>query len=65
MLLNPDVQRKAQEELDRVVGSDRLPHFTDRDNLPYLEAVVKELMRIHTVFPVGESLGNTSHLVTC
>lgn len=36
---------KGQEEIDRVVGSDRLPDFTDRDSLPYLECVIQESMR--------------------
>lgn len=37
--------KKAQEELDRVVGNDRLPEFSDWDNLPYTSALLKELMR--------------------
>ena len=45
MVLHPEVQRKAQEEIDRVVGTDRLPQFTDRENLPYLECVVQETLR--------------------
>lgn len=44
MLYFPDVQKKAQEELDRVLGG-RLPEFQDERNLPYLSAVVKEVMR--------------------
>jgi cytochrome P450 len=40
---HPEVQKKAQEELDRVVGHDRLPTFEDRPNLPYLNAVVSEV----------------------
>lgn len=34
----PDVQRKAQEEVDRVIGSDRPPTLEDWTNLPYLQA---------------------------
>ena len=49
MLLYPDVQRKAQEEVDRVVGNHRLPTTDDLDKLPYLGAVLKEVMRWHTV----------------
>ena len=45
MVLYPDVQRKAQEELDRVVGRDRLPDLSDRDALPYVNAVLKEIFR--------------------
>ncbi|RYO97634.1 hypothetical protein DL764_007271 [Monosporascus ibericus] len=53
MMMYPDVQRKAQEEIDRVVGSQRLPCFEDRDHLPYVEAVVSEALRWHPVAPMG------------
>ncbi|KAI0794212.1 cytochrome P450 98A3 [Fomes fomentarius] len=49
----PEVQRKAQYELDSVVGSDRLPEFSDKPSLPYLSALVKELLRWHVVTPIG------------
>ncbi|KAH6620864.1 O-methylsterigmatocystin oxidoreductase [Chaetomium sp. MPI-SDFR-AT-0129] len=47
------VQRKAQEELDRVVGTDRLPTFEDRPNLPYTNALVKEVTRWWPITPMG------------
>lgn len=53
MSLSPDVVRKAQEEIDRVIGNDRLPTSMDRPNLPYIEAVVKEVLRWHPVAPMG------------
>jgi cytochrome P450 len=53
MVLYPDVQRKAQEEIDRVVGPDRLPDHNDRESLPYIEAVVKETMRWQPITPLG------------
>ncbi|KAI0712884.1 cytochrome P450 monooxygenase [Fomitopsis betulina] len=53
MVLYPDVQRKAQAELDRVVGDSRLPDFGDRDALPYLEAVVMEVYRWCAPVPLG------------
>lgn len=53
MTLYPDVQRKAQEEIDRVIGSNRLPRFEDRENLPYLNALVKEVLRWRPVAPLG------------
>ncbi|KAI6142730.1 cytochrome P450 [Pisolithus tinctorius] len=52
MTLYPEVQRKAQAEIDAVVGSDRLPTFADRESLPYVEALVKEVYRWHAVVPV-------------
>lgn len=59
MVMYPDAQKKAQQELDAVIGPDRLPEFSDRDSLPYLNAVVKEIIRWHTVVPLG-----VSHCVT-
>ncbi|XP_054274087.1 probable cytochrome P450 303a1 [Macrosteles quadrilineatus] len=53
MLLFPDVQKKAQEEIDRVVGRDRLPNLNDRPNMPYMEAVVLESVRMF----VGRTFG--------
>ena len=53
MVLHPEVQRKAQEELDAVVGTDRLPSLVDRENLPYVESVMKETLRWHPVTPLG------------
>ncbi|OJT08570.1 O-methylsterigmatocystin oxidoreductase [Trametes pubescens] len=53
MAMYPDVQRKAQGELDRVVGRTRLPDFEDRNNLPYVNAIVKELTRWNVVAPMG------------
>lgn len=52
MILFPEVQQKAQEEIDRVVGTGRLPEVADRPNLPYLNAMVKEVLRWHPVAPM-------------
>lgn len=51
MILHPAVQEKAHQEIDRVVGRDRLPTIEDREHLPYLEAVFKEAFRWHTLAP--------------
>jgi len=53
MILYPEVQRKAQDELAAVVGPNRLPTFEDRDSLPYVEAVATEALRWHLVLPLG------------
>ncbi len=53
MKLYPDVQRKAQAELDEVIGKNRLPDFNDRDRLPFIEAIVKETLRWLPVGPTG------------
>ncbi|KAL5514193.1 hypothetical protein ACEPAG_2281 [Sanghuangporus baumii] len=51
MVLYPEVQKKAQEEIARVVGVSRLPTFADRKDLPYITAIAKETLRWHTVAP--------------
>jgi cytochrome P450 len=53
MLNNPVAQARAQAELDKVVGDDRMPNFGDRKNLPYLEAVLAEVLRWIPAFPLG------------
>ena len=53
MSLYPEVQRKAHVELDAVVGHDRLPDFSDRDSLPYLNAIIKESLRWMNITPLG------------
>ncbi|CAC5401019.1 CYP17A [Mytilus coruscus] len=49
----PEIQSKVQEEIDRVVGKDRLPTVKDRENLSYTEATLHEVMRLGTAVPVG------------
>ncbi|KAJ3711064.1 cytochrome P450 [Lentinula raphanica] len=53
MILYPEVQLRAHEELDRVVGSFRLPTFDDYEHLPYIRAMVKELLRWRPAAPLG------------
>ncbi|EAZ09257.1 hypothetical protein OsI_31530 [Oryza sativa Indica Group] len=51
LLRKPEILAKATEELDRVVGRGRLVTETDMPSLPYVEAIVKETMRVHPVAP--------------
>ncbi|KAI0353739.1 cytochrome P450 [Trametes cingulata] len=53
MLHYPDVQKKAQAEVDRIVGTSRLPEFSDMDSLPYVTALIKEVARWKPVAPTG------------
>ncbi|KAF5309457.1 hypothetical protein D9619_012390 [Psilocybe cf. subviscida] len=53
MAMYPETQRKAQAELDTVIGPHRLPEFSDRPSLPYVNALVKETMRWQLVAPLG------------
>ncbi|KAF8153982.1 cytochrome P450 [Crassisporium funariophilum] len=53
MVLHPHEFQKAQEELDQVVGNRRLPNIDDRPSLPYLECVLKEVLRWNPMVPLG------------
>jgi cytochrome P450 len=53
LILSLEVQKKAQAEIDAVVGSDRLPSFQDIPNLPYVKAMVTEILRWNSVAPTG------------
>jgi cytochrome P450 len=53
MVMFPEAQRKAQDEIDRVLGTGRFPLMTDRQRLPYVEALFKEVLRWHPVVPLG------------
>ena len=53
MLINPDIQKRAQDELDSVIGRERLPTFEDRPKLPFVDAVCKEVLRWRPASPAG------------
>ncbi|KAJ3473489.1 hypothetical protein NLI96_g12978 [Meripilus lineatus] len=53
LLLHPQAQRKAQEEVDKVIGSGRLPDFGDRESLPFVECLMYEALRWHSPAPLG------------
>ncbi|KAJ7146871.1 cytochrome P450 [Mycena epipterygia] len=53
MLANPEAQKKAQIEIDAVVGQGQLPNFNDEQSLPYVSALVKEVFRWKPVTPMG------------
>lgn len=52
MTLHPEAQKRAQAELDAVLG-DRLPTFADKVDLPYVTAVMKEVIRWLPVLPLA------------
>jgi cytochrome P450 len=54
-MLNPHVQARAQDEVDRVVGKSRLPSIGDKDDLPYVNAVLKEVLRWAPAAPLAIS----------
>jgi len=53
MVLHPEVFKKAQTEIDQVVGNDRLVEFDDRGSLPYFDYVLKEVLRWGCPVPLG------------
>ncbi|KII86265.1 hypothetical protein PLICRDRAFT_164703 [Plicaturopsis crispa FD-325 SS-3] len=53
MTLYPEVQKQAQAEIEAVVGTHTLPTYTDRERLPYVDALVKEVLRWNTVVPLA------------
>ncbi|KAF7324281.1 O-methylsterigmatocystin oxidoreductase [Mycena sanguinolenta] len=59
MALYPEIQKKAQTEIDSVVGTLRLPEFEDRPSMPYVEALYREVMRWRPVLPLGAAYAST------
>lgn len=53
MILHPEVQLRAQRELDAMVGRSRVPSFADMPHLPYLCAIVREVLRWRPVTFLG------------
>ncbi|KAB5590603.1 O-methylsterigmatocystin oxidoreductase [Ceratobasidium theobromae] len=53
MMRHPEIQARAQIELDEVIGDQRLPEMGDRDQLPYINRIIKEVLRWRPVGPLG------------
>ncbi|KAK7443991.1 cytochrome p450 [Stygiomarasmius scandens] len=60
---NPHVQVKAQQELHQVLGHGRVPQFSDRLSLPYIEAIYREVMRWHPALPFGVPHKTTEDII--
>ena len=56
MVMYPEIMLRAQQEIDAVVGRDRLPTFEDSADLPYIAAVIREVLRWRPVAPLGMCL---------
>jgi cytochrome P450 len=53
MAIHPDIQARAQAEIDRVIGTARLPTLRDQDMLPYVNALISEVLRFGQIIPQG------------
>ncbi|XP_051731720.1 cytochrome P450 2J2-like isoform X15 [Ctenopharyngodon idella] len=53
MIKYPEIQVKVQEEIDRVVGGSRQPSLSDKDNMPFTNAVIHEIQRIGNIIPIN------------
>jgi len=55
LLLHPEVQKKAQDEIDAVTGRERFPNFEDRPRLPFVDALCMEVLRWRPAAPLRAS----------
>ncbi|PFH48216.1 hypothetical protein AMATHDRAFT_76851 [Amanita thiersii Skay4041] len=53
LTLHSEIQRKAQVEIDNVTGGERLPTVLDHNQMPYVDALCKEILRWHVILPMG------------
>jgi len=53
MLLYPDVQARARAEINQIVKHNQMPSIDDKDSLPYLSAVLLEVLRYYPPTPLG------------
>ncbi|KIJ08721.1 hypothetical protein PAXINDRAFT_88448 [Paxillus involutus ATCC 200175] len=61
MILHPEIQQKARAEIDAVVGRDRLPNFSDRGSMPFMDCIVKEVLRWKPISPLGAPHATTDN----
>lgn len=62
MMRHPEIQARAQIELDEVIGDQRLPEMGDRDQLPYINRIIKEVLRWRPVGPLGVCITSVAKL---
>ena len=52
MTVQPEVQLRAQKEIDEVIGENRVPCIADQVSLPYIRCIIKELLRFNPPVPI-------------
>ncbi|KAI9149625.1 o-methylsterigmatocystin oxidoreductase [Paramyrothecium foliicola] len=62
MMLHPEAQEKAQQEIDNVIGAVKLPRLEDRESLPYVTALVKEIYRWRPIVPIAPAHVTTEEI---
>ncbi|CAE6495813.1 unnamed protein product [Rhizoctonia solani] len=60
MMLYPEVQRKAQDEIDEVTGTSRLPELEDQSQLPFTNRLIQEVLRWCPIVPIGVPHASTN-----
>lgn len=58
MVKNARIWKRAQADIDAVVGTNRLPEFDDRSSLPYVDAILRETLRWQPPVPLGAIVGS-------
>ncbi|XP_067317961.1 cytochrome P450 2G1-like isoform X3 [Anolis sagrei] len=53
MMKYPEVEEKVHQEIDNVIGRNRVPAVKDRVNMPYTNAVIHEIQRLVDILPAG------------
>lgn len=53
MVSYPEIQKRAQEDIDRVTGRQRLPDYDDQKSVPYIQAIIREVLRWRPITPLG------------
>ena len=54
LIANPDMQQRIQDEIIATCGEERLPMYSDRSAMPFTEAFILEVQRLHTIVPLGK-----------
>ena len=53
MVSYPEIQKRAQRDIERVTGGQRLPDYGDQRSLPYIQAIIREVLRWKPITPLG------------